>query len=314
MDPRKAQFLKAVVGDDGASALLKAAAAHPDLEWAVFPRVVMSWLEVVGLGPFSAQLPGVDGTHLDLAKAEGGFTGCVTVGDQVYRFESQTLYHVAGGVAVALGGGEPAPPLTSPSLAKLGKSVDLLVRARTLRKAQEALEKHRSKPCAHCGKGPVDHYDERNSPAGKEKHKYETHAQIRDQKREERHQKMVEEMRAQYKKAEHKGGAKGANQPGAAAAPKAPQGPQAPIPTQPKQNQQMKPRKPQLKVTKSEAQAPCRACGGLTFRGDRFVGCLCWADLAKTAKTTPVDGGYVLELGAGWDAEAVATLAESFGR
>jgi hypothetical protein len=123
MDPRKLSFLQAVIGNDGAGALTKATSRHPDLEWAIFPRVVMSWLEIVShVGAFNETLPGTN-VNLNFRKAEDSFSGHVSIGPEIYGFRDATLYHVAGAVAVALGAGpEHAPELKSPSLAKLGKS------------------------------------------------------------------------------------------------------------------------------------------------------------------------------------------------
>lgn len=279
MDPRKLSFLQAVVGNDGARALAKATSQSADLEWAIFPRVVMSWLEVVSHANYADALPGADGIKLVLRKNDDGWSGSVNIGDELYAFRDTTLFHVSGAVAVALGAApEHAPELRHPALAKLGKSVDLLVKSRTLRKMQQ--QKH--------------------------------------------------------------GGAKG-TLPGVAAAPRGPLQPLAPTPTQPDQPSQVgtkvavapskapktggavpsaapklpgikQPKKPTLKVNKSEAGARCGACGGAQFKRDRYTGCICFADLAKSVRTTATDDSYVLEFGAGWDADAITTLAETLGK
>lgn len=279
MDPRKIQFLQAVIGPDGARALTKATSQSADLEWAIFPRVVMSWLEVVSHAAYNDAIPGTDDIKLALRKHEDGWSGSVNIGDEVYGFRDTTLYHVAGAVAVALGASpDTAPELRHPALAKLGKSVDLLVKSRTLRKMQE----------------------------------------------------------------KHQGGAKG-QAPGTAAAPKGPLPPQGPVAVQPKQPSQVgttvgtavkpkkpgsmssnpnpaiklpgvkPPKKPTLKVAKSEVRA-CGACGGSQFKSDRYTGCACFADLAKSVRTVVANNAYVLEFGSGWDADAIATLAENLGK
>jgi hypothetical protein len=282
VDQRKISFLQAVIGDDGARALTKATSASTDLEWAIFPRVVMSWLEVVSHGAYNSALPGTNDVKLTLRKgADDAFFGSVNIGDELYAFRDTTLYHVAGAVAVALGAAPTnAPELRHPSLAKLGKSVDLLVRSRTLRKMQQ----------------------------------------------------------------KHAGGAKG-NLPGTAAAPRAPQGPVGPVAVQPTQPSQVgtkvatamkpaktnatpgatpsaapklpgvkPPKKPTLKVGKSEAATRCGACGGSQFEASSYVGCLCFAELAKSVRTTVVGNCYLLEFGSGWDIESITTLAETLGK
>jgi hypothetical protein len=114
------------------------------------------------------------------------------------------------------------------------------------------------------------------------------------------------------------GGAAGAQPKAQAAAAIPPAAPQPAAPTQPKQTgiklPGMTPKKPQLKVTKAEAGSRCPACSGVQFKAERFVGCLCFAGLAKSVKTSPHLEGFVLELGAGWDADAIATLAETLGK
>lgn len=137
MEFGKHTFLAAVVGDDAATALAKAEALGPDVAWAIFPRAVLSWIDVVAATDFSGTIPGTD-INLTLKKHEGTYSGSVSSGDkELYSFCQQPLFHVAGSVVVAVAGdGDPAPPLTSPALARLGKSIDLLVRSRTLRKMQ----------------------------------------------------------------------------------------------------------------------------------------------------------------------------------
>lgn len=115
MDTRKIQFLKAVIGEDGGRALAKAAAQSADLEWAILPRVIMAWLEVVGEGQYQDHLPGVQGANLTFKKSESGFVGSIDIGDDVYTFVDASLNHVAGSVAVALGADPRAPSFAAPS-------------------------------------------------------------------------------------------------------------------------------------------------------------------------------------------------------
>lgn len=287
MDPRKLSFLQAVIGPDGAKALAKAAVT-PDLEWALLPRVVMSWLEVVAHGSYHGALPGIDETHLVLRKGETDFDGSITIGTDTYTFRDASIYHVAGSVAVAMGlDHEPQPALRHPALAKLGKSIDVLVKARTLRKAS----------------------------------------------------------------AQHSGGAKGVTLPGTAAKPQAPLAPLGPVAIQPKiagpgvgtkSAVSAKPtasktspgappagaagkpkvappklpgiKQPTIKVSKAESKTPCPACGAIQFKDDRYVGCICFADLCKHTRTMALNDGYVIELGKGWHHEEICVLAEGLGK
>lgn len=135
MDRKKFAFLEEVAGADGASVLSRAAELGSDVEWAIFPRAVLSWVSAVTIGDgFDGQIPGTQ-TSLRLTKHEGRFSGVVGIDGQEYSFVDQPLSHVASSVAIAVAGvAEPAPSFVSPELVKLGKSIDLLVRARTLRK------------------------------------------------------------------------------------------------------------------------------------------------------------------------------------
>lgn len=75
-----------------------------------------------------------------------------------------------------------------------------------------------------------------------------------------------------------------------------------------------KPKKPTMKVTKAESKPNCPTCDFRHFRNDKYVGCACFSELAKAVRTVPVEGGYVLEFGSAWDADAIVTLAEALGK
>lgn len=263
MDARRFSFLQAVAGPDGANALAKAVAADAALEWALLPRVVMGWVEVAGETGHDGGLPGAPDVTLTLTKAEAGYDFVIGA----YADRGAPLERVSAAVAVALGlDADAPPPLRSAALAKLGKSVDLLVRARSLRKALQR----------------------------------------------------------------RKGGAQGHALPGTTAKPIAPAAPEPPQavedekPDQPAEGTQARAAAPkatlpgqrprQLKVTKAEAAARCPTCSDPLFAGGAFVGCACFAGLAKSARSTATAAGYTIEFGRDWDADAIATLAESFGR
>lgn len=128
MDARSQGFLAAIVGDDAARALAKAAVT-PGIAWAMVPRAIVAWIEA---GPVAAgQLPGVPGAYLELRKDEAGYTGAVSVGDGLYTFADASLYHAAGAIALAVAG-EPVeiPTLSQPAMIRLGKAIDQLVKAR----------------------------------------------------------------------------------------------------------------------------------------------------------------------------------------
>lgn len=108
-----------------------------------------------------------------------------------------------------------------------------------------------------------------------------------------------------------------AEAPGAAAAatePKGPETPEPPVPTQRRPGAKkpaLKPKLPTLRVTKSEAAAACRECGRPHFAGPHYVGCACFAGLAKAALASVFGDSFMLSFSAPWDADAVFALADT---
>ena len=113
--------------------------------------------------------------------------------------------------------------------------------------------------------------------------------------------------------------------PGHSHLPTAQQGPQGPTPPQkqpamgqatqgpaPKPKLPKVPKQPGLAVGKSEAEQPCEACGGHQFEGNKFKGCICFRDLAKSIKTTAYGDGYVLDFNSSIDADTVKALMKTF--
>jgi hypothetical protein len=131
MNLRKFQFLNAVVGPEGARALSKAAEYAEELDQAIFPRTILAWLDLTAPFGHNGTVPGVDEVKFTCKKSESNFTGSITVDGELYRFENASLNHVAGCIAVALGlDHERVSPQARPEqIAKLGKSIDLLVKS-----------------------------------------------------------------------------------------------------------------------------------------------------------------------------------------
>lgn len=134
MDSRKLQFLTAVVGEDGARALSKAAERANELEQAIFPRAILAWLETVASFGFDGTVPGVS-IPFTFSKTENGFNGSIAVNGELHRFVAASTNHLAGCVAVALGfDHERVSPLAkNEQLAKLGKSIDLLIKSQLVK-------------------------------------------------------------------------------------------------------------------------------------------------------------------------------------
>lgn len=140
MDPRKLQFLQAVVGPDGAQALAKAAERAAELDQVIFPRAVVAWLENIAPFGFEGNVPGVEDAKFRFAKSEKGFDGMVTLNGELHQFEDASIDHLAGCVAVALGlDHERMDSRAKPQqLVKLGKSIDLLVKTQLVKTSWNA--------------------------------------------------------------------------------------------------------------------------------------------------------------------------------
>ena len=147
MDPIKLNFLKGVVGEDGASALQKAGERSERLENAIVPRTILAWLNSRSKdGGYEGEVPGICNTYIRFAKGERGYNGALSVGcEPAYEFKGVSLYHIAASLAVAIGANEEFDPsIRSNDIARLGKSIDLLVKAKSLIHRMNELKKFES--------------------------------------------------------------------------------------------------------------------------------------------------------------------------
>lgn len=287
MDNRKYQFLKSVLGDDGARALAKAVERGPELGNALLPRTIMAWLGVYGRNDFEGQIPGVENTYIQFAKNEDRFSGSVAVGDQVYSFEKASMLHLGACMAVALGADHErvSPQLGDIDIQRLGKNIDLLVKARV------AVRELRSNAMK---KGAL--------PSGGKEGPGPAHAPTAP---------MEPTPPTPPDPTQNSKG------PTVGMKPKPPKLPKIGQHGTPAGSsgmvQQKPPKAPGMKVTKSQAEGECPVCAGKQFKVDKFVGCLCFRALNKSVKTTVLDDGYNLQFGAEWDSESILTLLESLG-
>jgi GNAT superfamily N-acetyltransferase len=138
MDGRKLQFLRAVLGVEGAQALIKATERGPALESAIIPRTIMAWLGVASRSDFDDEIPGVPTAHLKFVKSENGYSGSIDIEADTYKFDSASVNHLGACVAVALGADcELDSEIRDLDIKRLGKSIDLLTKAQVVKDAQE---------------------------------------------------------------------------------------------------------------------------------------------------------------------------------
>lgn len=147
MDERKFKFLRAVLGEDGAKALAKAAERAPELEAALLPRSIMAWLGLTSRSDFEGRIPGNENTYVQFVKSEDRYSGSVAIGDEVYSFENALVTHLGACIAVALGADHErvSPRLKDLDVQRLGKNIDTLVKARV---AIRELKKQQITPLA----------------------------------------------------------------------------------------------------------------------------------------------------------------------
>ena len=145
MDVLRYGFLVATLGEDGATALSKAAERSPVLGPVLVPRAILAWLQLQQDANYEGELPGVTNSYLSFQKASGfqktlttgtptpdSFTGVIAVGDKSYGFEDASALQLAASIGIALGvdADQLDPSLRDVDLRRLGHSIDLLAKAR----------------------------------------------------------------------------------------------------------------------------------------------------------------------------------------
>lgn len=159
---RKQSFLTSVLGEDGAQALAKAAARSDALGSVLLPRAVLAWVR--STPTFEGGIPGIENSYVRFAKGEDGYAGSINISEQLYEFSGASQEHVASAVIVALGQERARVDGTKAiDLARLGKSIDLLVRARN---ATAALAKAAPQGARHGAAAEAQKPQEQEAPAG----------------------------------------------------------------------------------------------------------------------------------------------------
>lgn len=128
------QFLSAALGIEGAKALQKAVEREPALAGVLLPRAILGWLNFTAENEYEGGIPGIENSYVQFAKSEDGFSGSISLADGVYSFEHASMYHLAAGVAMAIGV-EPQSldtRIRDAVLVKLGESIDTLAKAQVL--------------------------------------------------------------------------------------------------------------------------------------------------------------------------------------
>lgn len=126
MNRQSKEFLVGTLGAIGAKAILKALERAPELESAIIPRTALSWATLIAKAEIPGNIPGLD-AKLSLKKTEKGYSGNISL-EQPFDFEDDSLTHVAAALSVALDFSYKKEDPKAIDLARLGKSIDLLVK------------------------------------------------------------------------------------------------------------------------------------------------------------------------------------------
>lgn len=142
-------FVSAVLGKDGSAALKRAIQRSPSLEGFLVPRTVLGW--TMSKTEYRGVLPGVDSIYLEFSKSETGYNGRIGVGSSpVVKFAAKDEFELAAEIIAGLGVEVKKFQGSAATLARLGKSIDALLKAReavkTLSKAPQELPGTTAKP------------------------------------------------------------------------------------------------------------------------------------------------------------------------
>jgi hypothetical protein len=116
------KFLEAVLGVNGAAIMSRLADSSEIIKTAAVPRTIMSWLG--SMEGYNDKLPGSE-INLKLVKSESGFY----VEFNGIETEEASIEKAAAVIAVGLGVTSGMSKFKDVDLAKLGKTIDLLVKA-----------------------------------------------------------------------------------------------------------------------------------------------------------------------------------------
>jgi hypothetical protein len=281
-------FMKSILGEDGQQAFNKMIGRAPSIGALLAPRTILGWINTAARINYEGELPGVSNSYVSLSKSDVGIYGAVALEGVHHTFEGHDLVHVAAAISHALGveSIDIDPSLRDTDISKLGKSIDLLVKARTITHvAEEEMAKFANRLKCTCE--PMS--------LGKESR---------------------DEVKTHHKdcplaKTESPG------QVAAARPPLEQQPGPKPQATQPVVNKppMQKSARRELMVKHEDVGRDCRVCGQKLFRAGAFVGCMCFRALAKNVQTREIQLGFVLKLnGSDWDTDTVQTLISTFRR
>lgn len=122
------QFLKYALGPRGAKILSTLAKHSTEVADILASRVVIGWLNH---GDIATLPPSID-FPATLSKSESGWSGRASLNGMVHQFSDVSTEHVAAVVSMIIGLPAKSIRVNNLDLARLGKTIDLLVKAQTM--------------------------------------------------------------------------------------------------------------------------------------------------------------------------------------
>ena len=119
-------FFKAILGEHGASMMESLSKASEELHSYLEPRIIVSWLRQSDYGDISLH---PDCPIQKLNKSGYGYSGIANIDSFDYTFSNSSEEHIAAIVSVALGKSVNVVEVKDIDLAKLAKTIDLLIKA-----------------------------------------------------------------------------------------------------------------------------------------------------------------------------------------
>lgn len=278
-------FVRTVLGEHGYNAIQTAISQMPEIDSAVPAQTLLSWVETAARLSYEGIVPGTN-HKMAICKSETGYSYSI---DGIPGVSSQVR-----DAALALARALEFAPQSSPALNKsqmdqLIKTIDLLAKM-SLVKAIPRAHGAAAPPSAamsHTGAvGPTREQPAQSQAAASSASKKAISGLSEQKANKPSTSKVMGTGTTQPPMA---GGTKGP----AAAKPKA--------------------AKPKVGgFGKSEVSKPCPACGQKAFTDVKFVGCSCFANLAKNTYSKAVEDGFVIFFNFQWDDASINKLLKYY--
>jgi hypothetical protein len=291
------RFVKQVLGDHGYAAVSKAVAQMPELASAVPSQTIISWVETCSRLGYEGEVPGTAHSFA-IAKSEDGYSVAID--------QDRATFSSVSGVAMALAQylefvPQDAPSLSKEQLDQLVKSIDLLTKF-NLVKAQGGSAMRSAKPPS--APTPQAMATKPEDPGSGSKRMLSANKAAIPQANKPAQPGKMQVIKPSESKPPSGMDTKSTKVVGASIV----------KPPKPKGQQTTGAAKKTPKaagVGKSEAATLCPSCGQGSFSETEFVGCKCFAELAKSTYSKKVDDGFVIFFNYQWDAESISCLLKN---